>query len=79
MSNLPLAGKNVVITGKLQCLRKEAVAALERLGARVTNTVSYSTDMVLMGDKVGMTKMNKVHRYGIKTITEDDLDRMIGS
>lgn len=75
----PLRGKRIVITGKLNCPRKEAVIALESLGATVANTVSYSTDMVLMGDKVGMTKMNKVRQYGIKTITEDDLDRMIGS
>jgi len=77
MTDKPLQGQRIVITGKLNCLRKEAAAALERLGATVTNTVSYGTDMVLMGDKVGATKMNKVRQYGIQTITEDELDRMI--
>ena len=78
MTNKPLAGERIVITGKLNCLRNEAIAALERLGATVTNTVTYGTTMVLVGDKVGATKMNKVHQYGIPTITEDELDRMIG-
>jgi len=73
----PLRGKNIVITGKLQCPRKEATAALERLGATVSNSISYATNLVVVGDKVGATKMRKVHQYGIKTITEDDLDRMI--
>ena len=75
----PLRGKNIVITGKLQCPRKEATAALERLGATVTNTISYATNLVVVGDKVGSVKMNKVHQYGIQTITEDDLDRMINA
>ena len=68
MTDKPLQGKRIVITGKLNCLRAEAIMALERLGATVTNTVTYGTDMVLLGDKVGMTKMNKVRQYGIKTI-----------
>ena len=73
----PLLNKNIVITGKLQCPRKEAIVALERLGANVSNTISYATNLVLVGEKVGATKMRKVHQFGIKTITEDDLDRMI--
>ena len=73
----PLLGETIVITGKLNCLRAEAIAALERLGATVSNTVTYRTSMVLMGDKVGATKMNKVRDYGIPTITEDELDQMI--
>lgn len=79
MTDRPLAGKNLVITGKLNCPRKEAVAALERLGANVQNTVTYSTHMVLMGERVGQTKMNKVRQYGIATITEEDLDRMLSN
>lgn len=74
----PLRGKNICITGKLNCPRVEATAALKRLGANVQSTVTMSTDMVLVGERVGATKMNKVRRYGIKTLTEDDLDRMLG-
>ena len=77
MTGKPLQGKRIVITGRLNCPRKEAIAGLERLGAVVTNTVTYSTDIVLMGEKVGATKMNKVRQVGCRTMTADELDAML--
>ncbi len=48
----PLAGKTVVLTGTLASMsREEATEALERLGARVSGSVSKKTSYLVFGER----------------------------
>jgi DNA ligase (NAD+) len=65
-----LAGKTVVLTGTLQSMsREDATAALERLGARVSGSVSKKTSFVVAGDEAG-SKLEKAQKLGIETLDE---------
>ena len=65
-----LSGKAVVFTGSLASLtRPEAKAMAERLGARVTDSVSRSTDLVVLGAEAG-SKAKKAAELGIATVDE---------
>ena len=66
----PLAGKTVVFTGTLQTLtRQEAKSLAERMGAKVSDTVSKKTDLVILGEKAG-SKARKAEQLHIQTIDE---------
>ncbi len=72
-----LAGKTVVLTGTLHTMsREEATAALERLGARVSGSVSKKTSFVVVGEEAG-SKLEKARKLGIETLDEDALRALI--
>ena len=53
------ANKTVVVTGTLQQMtRKEVTEMLERLGAKITNSISKKTDLLIAGEKAG-SKLEK--------------------
>ena len=65
-----LAGKTVVFTGSLETMsRPEAKARAEALGARVTDSVSKKTDLVILGADAG-SKAKKAAELGVKTVSE---------
>jgi len=65
-----LAGRTYVITGTLQSMSREAAtAALERLGAKVTNSVSKKTTGVIVGTEPG-SKAEKAQTLGVPTLDE---------
>lgn len=74
---MPLAGKQFVLTGTLsRYTRKEAQEMIERLGGRVSSSVSKKTDYVLAGLDPG-SKYDKAQSLGIPIIGEDEFSEMI--
>ena len=66
------SGKTIVLTGKLvELTRNEAKEYLERLGAKVTGSVTSKTDYVIAGEKAG-SKLAKAEQLGIQVLGEDE-------
>jgi DNA ligase (NAD+) len=74
----PLAAKTFVITGTLASMsREEAAAAIERLGGRVSGSVSKKTTFLVVGADAG-SKLEKARSLGVETLDEAAFRRMIG-
>ena len=73
-----LAGKIIVFTGSLETMtRQEAKAMAEKLGARVTDSVSKKTDLVVLGADAG-SKARKAAELGVRTMTEAEWRELVG-
>jgi DNA ligase (NAD+) len=69
----PLAGKTVVLTGRLENMtRAEAEAALRRSGANVAGSVSRKTSAVFAGEDAG-SKAERARELGVPVLGEDQL------
>jgi DNA ligase (NAD+) len=73
----PLTGRQYVITGTLEGFtREEAAAALETLGAKVSDSVSKKTTGVIVGESPG-SKVAKAQKAGVPLLTEADLQELV--
>ncbi len=73
-----VAGKTVVFTGTLETMtRPEAKARAESLGAKVTDSVSKKTDIVVVGADAG-SKARKAVELGVRTVTEAEWRELVG-
>ena len=74
----PLTGQQYVITGTLEGFkREEAKAALEALGAKVSESVSGKTTGVIVGESPG-SKAEKAEKLGVPVLSEEDLEALLG-
>jgi DNA ligase (NAD+) len=73
-----LTGSTYVITGTLESFsRDQAAAALEALGAKVTNSVSKKTTGLVVGEEPGGSKLTKAQREGVPLLTEAELLKLL--
>jgi DNA ligase (NAD+) len=72
-ANGPLAGKTVVLTGRLvNMTRTEAESALRRSGANVAGSVSKKTSAVFAGEDAG-SKADRARELGVPVLSEEQL------
>jgi DNA ligase (NAD+) len=73
----PLSGTQYVVTGTLESYsREDARAALEALGAKVSDNVSKKTTGVVVGESPG-SKVAKAQKAGVPLLTETDLKALL--
>ena len=72
-----LAGKTFVLTGTLeQFTRDEASEMIEKLGGKVSGSVSKKTSYVVAGEAAG-SKLKKANDLGIPVLSEEDFLQLI--
>jgi DNA ligase (NAD+) len=69
-------GKTFVITGTLSRSRNEIKEELENLGAKVTDTVTSKTDVLIVGENAG-SKYDKAKELNITIWNEEQLNKML--
>ena len=70
VSDHPLKGKTIVLTGTLSSLdRRTDKQKIQALGGKVTGSVSRKTDLVVAGEQPG-SKLDKAHQLGVEVIDE---------
>lgn len=73
-----LNGKSFAITGTLMGISREEMAKkIENLGGKFQKTVSKATDFLLIGEKVGASKIAKAEKLGVKVISQAEFEEMI--
>lgn len=74
----PIAGKSIVFTGKMQRGSREQIQDRARsLGANIQSALSGKTDLLVCGQKVGSSKIEKAKRNNVKIISEEEYYSMI--
>ena len=75
--NMPLRGKQIVLTGKLENYsRDELKEILIGMGANVTSSVSSKTSLLIAGEKAG-SKLSKAKSLDIDIINSDQCEEFL--
>ncbi|MBP2628451.1 MAG: ligase [Firmicutes bacterium] len=75
--NQLFAGKTFVLTGTLETMnRTEAAEIIERLGGKVSGSVSKKTSYVLAGAEAG-SKLDKAQKLGVEILDEEQFKQLI--
>jgi DNA ligase (NAD+) len=74
----PLAGKIFVLTGALAGLSRDAAhAAIERLGGKVSGSLSRKTTYLVVGAEPG-SKLDKARELGVEILDEPGFRALVG-
>jgi len=69
----PISGKHIVFTGTMtQGSRSNMIAHAESLGAINQSGVNKKTEILVAGEKVGASKLNKAEQLGTTILSESD-------
>ncbi|MCF7931383.1 MAG: NAD-dependent DNA ligase LigA [Acholeplasmataceae bacterium] len=73
----PFNNKTIVLTGKLEIFtRDQASDLIEKLGGKISSSVSSKTDFVVAGEDAG-SKLKKANELGVKVIDEQTFKGMV--
>lgn len=74
-----LKGKTVVVTGVVEgYTRSEADELVTKNGGTAASSVTKNTDILVIGEKPGGSKLKKAEALGTKTMTADEFKKMLG-
>jgi len=73
----PLTGKTLVVTGTLSKPRADVQRAIEEAGGKVAGSVSKKTSYLVAGADTGKTKLEAAQKHGVEIIDEAELERLI--
>ncbi len=74
----PLAGKLLVFTGSMQSgSREEMKKQAKAMGARIGDSITGKTDLLICGEKVGAAKLSKAEKLGVKIVSEAEYLAML--
>ena len=73
-----LAGRTIVVTGTVPgWSREEAEAAVKQRGGKATGSVSAKTDLVVVGEGAGASKLTKAAELGIRTVPAEQFEDVL--
>ncbi len=73
-----LSGQTFVVTGTLNKYSRDEIEGLiKNLGGKATSSVSKKTNFLIAGENAG-SKLSKAQELGVKVISEDEFEKMIG-
>lgn len=73
----PLAGATFCVTGVLTRKREDVHAAIRAAGGTVHDGVKKGTTYLVIGEKVGKSKLDAAKKHGTKVIDEAGLERLL--
>ncbi|MDF2692204.1 MAG: ligA [Labilithrix sp.] len=73
----PLVGKAFCVTGVLTRKREEVHELLRAAGATIHDSVKKDTSYLVAGDKTGKTKLDQARKYGVKVVSEEEMDALL--
>ncbi|MBX4197376.1 NAD-dependent DNA ligase LigA [Candidatus Saccharibacteria bacterium] len=74
----PLSGKNLVVTGSLDSMSREAAGErIRALGGTFQSSVGKETDYLVVGANVGASKLAKAKKLGTKQIDEEEFLKLV--
>ena len=79
VSEGPLTGKTLVVTGTLTQPRADVQKKIEMAGGKVAGSVSKKTTYLVAGADTGKTKLEAAQKHGVKVIDEVELDKLLAS
>lgn len=73
-----LNGAKFVITGTLAGISREEMAEkIRELGGEFQKSITRETDFLLVGEKVGASKIAKAEKLGVKVISQAEFEKMV--
>jgi DNA ligase (NAD+) len=73
----PLTGKTLVVTGTLTAPRGDVQKRIEAAGGKVSGSVSKKTSYLVAGAETGAAKLEAAHKHDVPVITEPQLDDLL--
>jgi DNA ligase (NAD+) len=74
----PLSGKTLVVTGTLAAARADVQKRIEAAGGKVAGSVSKKTSYLVAGEDTGKAKLEAAQKHGVPVITEQELEQLLG-
>jgi DNA ligase (NAD+) len=74
----PLTGKTLVVTGTLGVPRAEIQRRIEAAGGKVAGSVSKKTSYLVAGADTGTAKLDSAKKHGVQVISEAELAALLG-